>query len=80
MHIEYQFCWIDSFHKALKLSVVGMRGVWNLEVEWQILVIFVVPTSQDYENCGELSIALIYATEYICLAVLLTLTRELSNL
>ena len=46
-----------------------MRGVWNFEVEWQILVIFVVPTSQDYENCGELSIALIYATEYTCLAV-----------
>ena len=69
MHIEYQFCWIDRFDKALKLSVVGMRGVWNLEVEWQILVIFVVPTSQDYENCGELSIALIYATEYSSLAV-----------
>ena len=69
MYIEDELCWVDSFHEALQFSIVGMRGVWNLEVEWQIFVIFVVPTSQDYENCGELSIALIYATEYTCLAV-----------
>ena len=61
VYIEYQLARIDSFNKAFKFSIVRMRRVWYLEVEWQVLVILIIPASQDDEDGRLFSIAFVYA-------------------
>ena len=59
MHVEDELARVDSLDKALQFPVVRVRGVRYLEVEGQVLVIFVVPASQNDENCGLFAIALV---------------------
>ena len=61
VYIEYQLAGIDSFDKAFKFSIVRMRRVWYLEVEWQVLVILIIPASENDEDGRLFSIAFVYA-------------------
>ena len=63
MDVEDQLGRVDGLDESLKFTVVRMGRVRNLEVERQVLIVLIVPASQDYENCGEFSVALIYATK-----------------
>ena len=61
VYIEYQLARLHSFDKAFKFSIIRMRRIWNLEVEWQVLIILIVPAGQNDKNCRLFSIAFVYA-------------------
>ena len=63
MDIEDQLSWVHCLHEPLKLSVVRVRRVRDLEVEGQVLIVFVIPTGQNDEYRWEFSIALIDAEQ-----------------
>ena len=63
MNIEDQLPWVHGLDESLKLSVVRVRGVRDLEVEREVLIVLVVPTSQNNEYGREFSIALIDAEQ-----------------
>ena len=63
VHIEDELARVHRLHKSLKLSIVRVRRVGHFEVEWQVLVVFVVPAGQDDEDSGLLAIALVYAEQ-----------------
>ena len=65
MDIEDQLSWVHSFDESLKLSIVRVRGVRDLEVEGKVLIVLVVPTGQNNEYGREFSIALIDAEEKV---------------
>ena len=59
VYIEDKLARVDSLDEALELTVVRVRRVRYLEVEGQVLVILVIPASQNDENCGLFAIALV---------------------
>ena len=61
MHVEDELSRVDSLDESLKLSIVRVRGVGDLEVEGQVLIVLVVPAGQNDEYGREFSIALIDA-------------------
>ena len=63
VHIEDQLARVDRLHESLKLSIVRVRGIGHFEVERQVLIIFVVPASEDDEDCRFLTIALVNAKQ-----------------
>ena len=63
MDVEDQLPWVHSLDESLKLSIVRVRGVRDFEVERQVLIVLVVPTSQNNEYGREFSIALIDAEQ-----------------
>ena len=63
MDVEDQLPWVHGLDESLKLSIVRVRGVRDLEVEGQVLIVFVIPTGQNDEYRWEFSIALIDAEQ-----------------
>lgn len=63
MNIEDELAGVDGLHEFLQLSIVRVRRVGYLEVEGQVLVILIVPASQNDENSGLLPIALVDAKQ-----------------
>ena len=40
-----------------------MGRVGHLEVEWQVLVVFVIPARENDENCRLFTVALVYTNQ-----------------
>ena len=61
VHIEDELSRIHRLYESFQLSVVRMARIRHLKVEWQILVVFVVPACQNDKDGGFFTIALIDA-------------------
>ena len=62
MHVEDELSWVHCLDKSLQFSVIRVRRVGHLEVEWQVLIVFVIPTRENDKDCRLFAVALINAT------------------
>ena len=61
MYVEDELARVDGLDESLQLSIIRVRGVRHFEVEWQVLIILIVPAGQNDKYRRLFSIAFVYA-------------------